>query len=282
MVRNWMSSRGGSLVAAAAIAGAAFAGMAGVASASMISEGSPTVIYQDSFTGSTALGTLNGASPTTGPTGVTWTAPTATAWGFSDSGYTTSGPSGNVNARLTASLPFTPTSGKIYTLSAGLDVTAMAPGDPTSTDDWFALGYLSNQDTSGGWDGNGQASPWALSRYTQTSVNSFTGPSLNGGQGYNESYVNNISIILNTASTDWSYQVYLNNANVSNYLVGSGTFTTNPTITAVGVQNGLGTGYISNFELTSVSASPVPEPSTLAIIVAGGMGLLLLKRRKAV
>jgi hypothetical protein len=35
-------------------------------------------------------------------------------------------------------------------------------------------------------------------------------------------------------------------------------------------------------DVSNVSLNPVPEPATLGLVALGGMGLLLLKRRKAV
>ncbi|MGC9261336.1 MAG: hypothetical protein ACP5I8_14820, partial [Phycisphaerae bacterium] len=54
----WMLRRGCSFITAAAITGAALAGMAGLALAAKVSSGAPTVIYQDSFSGSTTTTTL--------------------------------------------------------------------------------------------------------------------------------------------------------------------------------------------------------------------------------
>ena len=167
-------------IAAATLAAVACFGLAGTVSA--------TVIYHETFTGSTNAGTLNGATPNTVDTGnATWAADSS----WSDSGYSNSG----TNARLSASLPFTPVVGQIYTLSEGLDVLKETdPNDKGAGDYWLALGFLSNQATSGGWDGNGQASPWVLNGlYSPTGGTGgtnntngavFTGPSLAGGQGF--------------------------------------------------------------------------------------------------
>jgi hypothetical protein len=242
--------------------------MAGAASAS--------TIYSDNFSGSSTPGTLNGAAPTVTTGSATWTADSL----WSDSGYINSGSS----ARLSAYLPFTPVAGHIYTLSAGLEVTKETnPSDTVAGDYWFGLGFMTNASTTQGWDGGG-ASPWVLNGFYAPSsgVNSLvsTGPGLSGGQGFGgiTSGVNNYSIVLDTVASTWTYNVYLTNSAHTNLLIGSSSaapFSSNPVITDVGIQDGLGAGNVSNFSLTVV-----PEPASLGLFAVGGLGLLLLNRRK--
>ncbi len=216
---------------------------------------SANVIYQDNFTGSSTLGTLNGAAPTkdNGPS-ATWTASGV----FADSGYANA--SAGAGARRNAFLSFTPVSGEIYTLSVRIDMTGTATGDTTASDNWFALGFMTTAATSGGWDVNG-ASPWVLSRYNGVGGAVFSGPGTAGGQGFAiVAGVNDYSIILNTGSSAWTYQVLLTNSSVTNKVVGAGTFTSNPAIVAVGLEDGLGLGKFSHFALTS---SPVHGPKTV-------------------
>ena len=239
------------------------------------------VIYRDSFTGSSALGTLNGAAPTVGPAGATWTASSSTTIGWADSGYSDSG---YPNQAPSAYLPFTPAGGQIYTLTASLDVLA-------STDSGFPqdysnmnLGFVTAPSVSGSTNNynNHGASPWLQSDLAGTGGTFFTGPGVVGGQNFsNTSGVNTYSIVLNTGSSAWTYQVFQSNSSVTNKLVGSGAFTstTDPAIVAVGLQNSLAMGQVSNFELTS---SPVPEPATLGLFAVGGIALLLLGRKRAV
>jgi hypothetical protein len=274
--------------------------MAGMALAS--STASAAVIYQDSFTGTGGMGTLNGTSVTVGPNASnyvsgppssTWLATSSSSYGWADSGYF-NGNATDYPGRVTAQLNFTPLSGYIYTLSATVSLTSGA--NPYA---YLALGFLSNATSSNltyGWDVNSpsgsdpSASPWALVRIgaVATSTTSaispaltyFTGPGLAGSAGSNLSYSapltdNTLELVLNTTSTTWTYQVY-DNGNLesgSNPIsLPSGT-----TITAVGMQGASAIGNVSNFELATV-----PEPATLGLVAVGGLGLLLLKRRKTV
>ena len=231
---------------------------------------SASTIYQDNFSGSKTAA-LNGAVPTidNGPSGTTWTA--SGAW--ADSGYSSA-----TTGRQNAYLSFAPTSGQVYTLTAGLDVTGAAPGQ-ADANNWAALGFMTTQSTTGGWDTSG-ASPWVLSAYNASWGGAFAGPAMNAMQGFTPTSGNNTySIVLNTGSAAYSYQVFLTNSAVTNGKVGSGTFSTNPVIQAVGLENGLGNVQVTDFSLTS---APVPEPATLGLMALGGLGLLLLKLRKAV
>ena len=265
MLHKYFSS---SSIVAAALATVACVGLAGAASAG--------IIYQDSFSGTNTT-PLNGAAPTVdNGTSLTWTA--GSAW--ADSGYTNT-----ATGRWNASLAFTPVNGQIYTLSAGLDMTG--PGSSPNGNDWLAIGFMNTQNTNTAFDANYQnssqpaaADPWVQSALGGAGGTVFTGPGTAGNQGFaNAVGVNTYSIVLNTGSSAWAYNVYLTNSNVTNKLVGTGAVETTPGITAVGLENGLGVGEVSNFSLTDVA---VPEPASLGLLTAGGLGLLLLKRRKAV
>ncbi|MGC9261493.1 MAG: PEP-CTERM sorting domain-containing protein, partial [Phycisphaerae bacterium] len=276
-------SHSSSLMAMAAIAGAAVATLGMVASTSMAS----AVIYQDNFSG-TSTTPLNGAAPTVdNGSSATWTANTYAVW--SDSGYTTYALDQSGKTRDSAYLGFTPISGQVYTLSATLTITGVdsAPGND-SLDIGFPgniqagtnpLGGTSTLNT--GWDwpasiSNVYASPWVLLNASGGGTY-FTGPYTEGSGTMSSTAAvgsaNNIAITLNTGASAWTYQVFDNSNAVSPVV----TFTTNPTITAIGLQNAGVIGTVSNFSLTDVA---VPEPATLALAAAGGLVLLLLKRRR--
>ena len=226
-------------LAVGAIFGTFGAGMAAPAAAAA------KVIYQDNFTGSSTT-PLNGAKPTTdNGLSSTWTA--SSVW--KDSGHA----NGTAAPRQNAYLSFTPANGKIYTLSASLDSTSAA----SNGNGWVALGFTPTPTLSTAYDTNGAsgASPWVLQGQSGSGTY-FTGPgAASGGNFVSNVGVADVSIVLNTGTSPWSYQVYLANSSVTNKLVGHGSFTTNPAIKAVGLEDGGGTVRVSNFSLTS---SPAP------------------------
>jgi hypothetical protein len=252
----------GTSLAAAALAVVAFAGLSGTASAS--------IIYQDSFTGGTV--NLDGTAPSVDHgTSTVWTAGgtngpgngAGAGVGWQDNGSTSfTGNSGG------AYLSFTPSSGNIYTLTAGID--------PTSGN-WLAIGFVKSPNTTNPVYGS-SAYAWALITPSSGGGVFYPGPDLtNNGVGFTStSGVNTVSIVLNTKAATWTYQAF-NNANP--VMPSPVAFSTNPTITAVELGNSDATGTFSNFEL---SAAVVPEPPSLGLVAVGGLGLLLLKRRKAV
>ncbi len=283
MFSNRSSISRGCFLAAAALAAVACIGLAGTASAS--------VIYQDNFPGSSA-DPLNGTSPGVDATSATWTADTG--W-RADGSQTaadynqTTGAEGSSDAYL----PFTPSSGNIYTLTAILSPSL------TQGSNWFALGFVGSfssatSSATGATDngngvnawfgdsGSGQlnAGPWLLmsSGWNGEDPNEayFPGPGANGSVNFTGQSGDTVAIVLNTQASAWTYQVFDNGNNVSPIL----TFATNPVITGVALgQWAPAVGSVSDFSLTSTS---VPEPATLGLVAVGGLGLLLLKRRKAV
>ncbi len=268
-------SHGCSLAAAAVLAAVACIGLAGTASAS-------TIIYLDSFSGSSAANSLNGAAPTVdNGTSSTWTAGSTPGYnGFTDTGSASTSTGNGIIAYLN----FLPSHGYVYTLSVGMQTT--------SANAWLALGFMTSPMTNNRFDqpdssGGPGATPWALVHAPPSSgtyIGSlFTGPAATVyGQNFSPpagvsiTGTQNISIILNTGSSAWTYQVFDNGTAVSPV---EGFHNPNPAIVAVGLNTIAPSGQFSNFELSSAA---VPEPATLGLVAVGGLGLLLLKRRKTV
>ncbi len=263
------------------------AGLAGTASAQ--------IIYQDSFAGSNST-PLNGSTLTVdnGPS-ATWTANTYTVW--ADSGYTNYNLDQSTKTRDSAFLGFTPSSGQVYTLSATITLVSGDPASGTSTSnqyDWLGVGFLSGissgTNTLGntsllntGWDWGSNISPLDVNPWARVELGGggiyVTGPYANGATRFSTpgtgNITNTLAITLNTGSAAWTYQVFDNGTAVSPIV----TYSTNPTVTAVGLQNAGVIGTVSNFALTS---SPVPEPTTLGLVGVGTLGLLLIGRKRKV
>jgi len=88
-----------------------------------------TTIYSDDFSGSSATD-LHAEAPDIRPGSETWSA--STLW-------KSDGTVGSAPVGANAFLPFTPVAGRIYTLSATVDVTS-------TSDDWLALGFTNGSD----------------------------------------------------------------------------------------------------------------------------------------
>lgn len=271
----------------AAMALTALAGLVGTAKAG--------VIYQDNFPGSSA-NPLNGTSPTIDATGATWTADTGWRADGSQTNADYNASSGATGSS-DAFLPFTPSNGNVYTLSANFDVV----GGSTNPN-WFAFGFVqsfssatstvtgaaNNGNGVNAWPGSSgtdtasasylNAGPWLLVQKNNVQAaypnQYFTGP----GAAANGTYPSGVgtadmSIVLNTEASAWTYQVFEGGTSVSPIIA----FATNPAIGGVMLGQWANTsGQVSNFSLTSV-----PEPASLGLCVFGGLGLLLLRRRTA-
>ena len=259
MCTKGLSSSRDCSLAAAALAAAALAGLAGAASAS--------VVYQDNFN---RTGSLNASTPSpTDTAGATWTAGTSITTTAASGGYASL-----TSTSSMAYLPFTPVSGNIYTLTASLDPTS------GNTTNWLALGFFPQSASSVGSAPDAAASVMVLERDNRESqVFNGDGASVNGPTSPNSGYTT-WSITLNTTQSNWTTSFsevgVSGETNFQTFTYG-GSNGANPTINTVGFGTNSLAGTVQNFTLVAV-----PEPATLGLVAVGGLGLLLLKRRKAV
>ena len=223
-----------------------------------------TVIYQDTFPGSSA-NPLSGTSPSIDTGGATWTAGLPASGGWAANGSTPGG-----GGFQYASLPFaTPAvSGGTYSVSGTLDPTG-------TTDSWLAIGFSNG---SGFFSGVG---PWMLLQ-DNGPIQLFAGPGTGGGPGNPAgtfSLGQTAEVVLNTTVADWTAEYYYNGISLGTYTyTGVGGSNPNPTgITTVGIGTNSEPGIVGDFMFQN---SVVPEPATLGLMAAMGAGLLLLGRKR--
>lgn len=153
-----------------------------------------------------------------------------------------------------ACMPFTPADGRIYTLSADIDVTG------TDLSKYVAFGFLNGDDVYNDWLTTAEAADrnavaWWRQYAVYDDVYSYLGPDTNGSswQGSANSGFNHFSIVLDTTGAHWTVQWYLNDE-----LKRTQSYAVNPTINFVGM-GGTAPATVDNFSLT---IDPVPEPSS--------------------
>jgi len=219
------------------------------------------LLYSDDFSGSSA-NPLDGTTPDTTTGTNTWIA--HENWKADGSiAATSSGQDHN------AFLAFTPTSGFIYTLSA----TLPQPSGSSGSGRWAAIGFTNatlgaTTASNAFWDGANAATAWMLYR-DSNNIAAFAGPGTAGGSG-NIAYsgTRTMTVVLDTTAAQWKVEWFVDATSIHEW-----TYTTNPTISYVGLgrANGVGADF-SSFSLTAI-----PEPSAALL---GGLGLLALLRRR--
>lgn len=221
--------------------------LAGQASASIL-------LYSDDFSGS-ATDPLHGTTPTTTIGTNTWNA--ATGWRADGTN-----PSSNTGGQ-SAFLPFSPSAGFVYTLTATLD-------QPTGNT-WAALGFVDQGIATDAFNAaTNNPAPWMLYR-TNGNVDALSGPGTTGVRSFDIPYTGpqTFTIELDTTGPQWTVEWFVGADSIF-----QATYATNPTINFVGIGRVNSSANFSSFTLTMT-----PEPST-ALLGAMGMLTLLLRRRR--
>jgi hypothetical protein len=206
------------------------------------------MIYQDSFSGN--AGALNTRVPDA-------VAAASNRW-IAAGGWVTDGASARVtNSTINAFLPFTPSQGAVYLLSA--DINCQGSGSA----DWIALGFANGTNTTTAWHLANSPVGWLLARdsgITTADGQTFTGPGASGGasSGFYPTNLTSYSIQLDCRPQDpaaWSFAFAAGSNTLRTASFGGG----GPNISSLGLgmlgQGGY--GYVKNFSLKAIS-SPAP------------------------
>lgn len=266
--------------------------MAGMVVAFCCSIGNAQIIYSNAFNGGAV--DINNQAPT-------YVNPNAPLFGGSSSALwdvvtnnSTFGYYANQDGTLGAGsesvlLPFTPVSGYVYTLTASLTFAVQPPSGG-----WGALGYGAHFPPSNGSTADPRfnstlvnGNPWALLNYASQGGGAVLFQSRTGTAGSMANLMSSlntpytISFVLDTTAPQWSTALYIDSTQVASY-----NYTANPSIASIGYGQTATTAGAYQWNYLTLSAEPVPEPSTLALVglIAGLMLLVTLRgnRRYAV
>jgi hypothetical protein len=252
------------------------------------------ILLSDDFNTVVSGANINGRTPNVNNVNSNnWVASTATFLGNG---------SGGLSATATSTTP-----GRSASIDLGADYLANNPGiyemsltitQPTSTAlSWLGFGFSQGNDVAQNLVGN-NGNPWMLFRLNG-SVNVYGGAGVsnqltNGGSTVpNPATVtaprdvpNVFTLLLDTSVPNWTLNASINGVPVDVNGSDPGlayTFVTNPTLSryatfSAGYNTAAGTGTIDNF---SLSVTPIPEPSSVALALSG-LGWLTwrLARRK--
>lgn len=263
-----------------------------VAFAGLVATAQADIIYQETFS---TTGTLNGSTPSV-RTGTYGSSSTATWIANTKFSKTSSGGGVCYNTMSTKSgygawLPLTASAGNIYTVS--IDIQMYTGYDYGTAGYWAAVGFAyksTTPSTNAGYAFDDYGRAWAIEKAGDTASNfmqlgrgysavSDTSSSLNYVSYSNTDFgssgiFHNLKVVLDTSGAVWTMACYLDNAATP---YNTYTYSTNPGVNYVGFATSCTGSYVDNF---TVSAVAVPEPSTLAILAAGLVGLIAYAWRK--
>lgn len=237
-------------------------------------------IYLDDFSGSGST-TLNGLAPDVRPGSETWTLNNTTAFdSWKANGSVVAG--GALSGQNSIQLAFSPAAGNIYQLKVTMDLSTSA------TAQWVGLGFsdaLTNPDGTGGAYAYGSGiSGYSWMLHTDASGNQVQ--AFGGAQIANYVGVNwglnpvDMRIVLDTTGAAWKSDFFITSSATGplEVTLGSFTYVSNPTIMAVGLTKVQDVGgFVDNF---SLEVQAVPEPTTMALGLIGGLSLLVAAKRR--
>ena len=227
----------------------------------------------DASTNPTGLATVNGGTSDIG--GAIWNADTTIGVDG-----TINTPSGNIN-NDGAFLPFTFVAGDSYLLEASIT---------NDNSPWVALGFVENPTPTvndrrftNGTTNGARGIATILTRNSGNQQETFGGVTTSNAGGafgdalYDETQPLEFSILLDSSAGTATYTI---NGDTANQVVLSGIPTAN--IAGIGLtyedNNTSGTASVGFIRLTNVS---VPEPSSLALLGLGAIGLVTRRRKRA-
>jgi hypothetical protein len=250
------------------------------------------VLVSDNFDSVATGSNINGRTPNTTVNGAKWVASTADFFGNGAGGL-------NADSRLTRSGfvdvgSYLSSNPGLYELSLDINQPSTLPSDTS----WIGFGFAQGSTALGGAPDVSQqlvtnnGAPWMLFRLNGQVI-TFGGPS-NTNQANTTTAslgsTHNFKLQLDTAAARWTVNAFLDGAQLDlNGATAGNTYTyaagSNPTAshlvgiaTAQNVNQVGAVGTIDNFVLTG--PAPVPEPGTVGLLGAAGVGLLARRRRR--
>ena len=227
------------------------------------------VIYKNAFTGKTAT-TIAGTAPDVasglagGSSPATWNLTTGTQTAQLANGAASSTPSSSL-------LPFTPQAGYYYRVIASLTL-------PSNSGNWLGIGFSPTDPSGTGGRLSDLGSPcWELARTTSGGAEQTFG---SGGTGtlLNADVISTagtyaLEIDLDTRGANWAATYFMKGVQQG----GVYTFTTSPTITAVGLtDNGVSTSCIWNsFEVDATVSLPLITAQPVGVSTSTGLSAQL-------